>query len=96
MSRVPLNSNFTSVLSVLSLWKIMFSRGLMVLCCSGRVRSSSSIWAPIGASESTALPTKHPGLPAEPALRDAVPPHQGQDHLQKQYDLGAAALVIAV
>ena len=96
MSRVPLNSNSTSILSVLSLWKIMFSRGLMVSCCSGRVRSSSSVWAPIGASESTALPTNHPDLPAEPALRDAVPRRQDQDRSRKQYDLGAAALVVAV
>jgi hypothetical protein len=75
---VPLTSHSTSALSVLSLWKFMLSRGLMVSCYSFRVRSSSSVWAPIGASDSTALPTNHPGFPAEPALRDAVP-RQGQE-----------------
>ncbi len=39
-------------------------------CYSFRVRSSSSVWAPIGASDSTALPTEHRGLPAEPPLLD--------------------------
>ena len=29
-------------------------------------------------------------------VRDAVPRHQGQDRSRKQYDLGAAALVVAV
>ncbi len=39
---------------------------------------------------------EHPGLPAEPALRDAAPRHQGQERWRKQCDLGAAALVVAV